>query len=76
MKCVRCLKDAAFKVAEAPDKSKAWEVYCCSGCNFSWRSSEEPEVIDPDKRDPWFQFEGVDVDNLMAFSPIPPLKRK
>ena len=52
MKCVRCLTDNASKVAEAPDGSKAWEVYVCSRCNFVWRSTEEPEVIDPEKRDP------------------------
>ena len=75
MKCVRCLKDTASKVAEAPDGSKAWEVYYCERCNFSWRSTEEPEVIDPEKRDPWFQFDDVDVDNLPAFSPVPPLKK-
>ncbi|MFX4263428.1 non-oxidative hydroxyarylic acid decarboxylases subunit D [Pelotomaculum propionicicum] len=75
MKCVRCLKDNAAKVAEAPDGSKAWEVYVCGGCNFVWRSTEEPEVIDPEKRDPWFQMAGVDVENIPVFSPVPPLRK-
>ena len=52
MKCVRCLTDNAAKVAEAPDGSKAWEVYTCNRCNFVWRSTEEPEVIDPERGTP------------------------
>ena len=76
MKCVRCLQDRAAKVAVAPDGSGAWEVYYCDRCNFSWRSTEEPEVIDPDKRDPWFQMDTVDIENLTALVPIPPLEIK
>ncbi|MGI6451039.1 MAG: non-oxidative hydroxyarylic acid decarboxylases subunit D [Desulfitobacteriia bacterium] len=75
MKCVRCLQDTAQKVAVAPDGSGAWEVYYCQRCNFSWRSSEEPEVIDPAKRDPWFQLDTVDIENLAALVPIPPLQK-
>ncbi len=73
MKCVRCLENTASKVAEAPDGSKAWEVYYCTRWNFSWRSTEEPEVIDQEKRDPWFQLSGVNVDSLPVLAPIPPL---
>ena len=75
MKCVRCLTDNASKVAEAPDGSKAWEVYFCNRCDFVWRSSEEPEVIDPDKRDPWFQLADVEVEDIPVFSPVPPLRK-
>jgi len=75
MKCVRCLTDNASKIAEAPDGSKAWEVYFCNRCDFVWRSSEEPEVIDPAKRDPWFQLAGVKVEDIPVFSPVPPLKK-
>ncbi|MGB9661218.1 MAG: non-oxidative hydroxyarylic acid decarboxylases subunit D [Moorellaceae bacterium] len=74
MKCVRCLHDTAQKVAEAPDGSKAWEVYACSRCNFTWRNTEEEDVINPDKRDPYFQLVGVDMEELMIPVPIPPLK--
>ncbi len=75
MKCVRCLTDNASKIAEAPDGSKAWEVYFCNRCDFVWRSSEEPEVIDPDKRDPWFQLADVEVEDIPVFSPVPPLRK-
>lgn len=75
MKCVRCLHDTASKVADAPDGSGAWEVYLCSRCNFSWRNSEEEEVINPEKRDPWSQEGFEDLNKLIAPCPIPPLAK-
>jgi len=75
MICVRCLKNSAAKIADAPDGSRAWEVYYCERCNYSWRSSEEPEITAPEKRDPEFQLENVDLDSLQILNPIPPMKR-
>jgi vanillate/4-hydroxybenzoate decarboxylase subunit D len=57
MKCVRCLADTATQVAKAPDGSNAWVVFYCERCNFSWRNTEEPEVIDPAKREAFFQLD-------------------
>jgi late competence protein required for DNA uptake (superfamily II DNA/RNA helicase) len=74
MMCVRCYEDTADQVAKAPDGSNAWVVYYCRHCNFSWRNTEEPEAIDPDKRDRYFQLKGVDLTSLMHPCPIPPLK--
>jgi vanillate/4-hydroxybenzoate decarboxylase subunit D len=75
MICLRCLKDSAEKIAEAPDRSGAWEVYYCRRCNYSWRSSEEISITNPDKRDPAFQLERVDLDALQILNPIPMLKK-
>ncbi|NMB36405.1 MAG: vanillic acid non-oxidative decarboxylation protein [Firmicutes bacterium] len=75
MKCARCLEDTAAKVADAPDGSGAWEIYLCSRCNYSWRTTEEEEVINPEKRDPYFTLDGVDMDDLMVLVPVPPLKK-
>lgn len=74
MKCLRCLHNSAYKVADAPDGSRTWEVYACKLCCYSWRSSEEPEIINPDRRDPYFQLEDVDVEDLAITVPIPDLK--
>ncbi|NLI14314.1 non-oxidative hydroxyarylic acid decarboxylases subunit D [Pelotomaculum propionicicum] len=74
MKCVRCLHDTAAKFAEAPDKSGAWEMYACSRCNFTWRNTEEPEVITPELRDKNFQFT-QEVSDLQILVPVPPLKK-
>lgn len=75
MECIRCCGRTAFVVAAAPDGSNAWEVYYCDTCNFSWRSTEEREVITREERDPYFQLIGVDLRNLMSPTPIPPLVR-
>jgi vanillate/4-hydroxybenzoate decarboxylase subunit D len=74
MICLRCLKDAAKKIADAPDGSGAWEVYYCERCNYSWRSTEEAEITDLEKRDPQFQLETINLDALQILNPIPPLK--
>ena len=75
MICVRCLNSTASKVAEAPDGSRAWEIYYCGHCNYSWRSSEESCVVNIDERDPRFQLNDVDLDNLFVHNTIPPLKK-
>jgi len=75
MKCVRCLNETAAKVADAPDGSGAWEMYGCTHCSFTWRSTEEEDVINPDKRDPYFQLAGVNIDDLLVLVPVPPLKK-
>ena len=49
MTCPRCLSDRARRVASAPDRSGAWEFYHCETCHFGWRSTEPPEVIDPEE---------------------------
>jgi len=74
MKCIRCYEDTVKEVAKAPDGSNAWVVFYCEHCNFSWRTSEEPQVIDPEKRPAFFQLKGVDLSDLMCPCPIPPLK--
>jgi hypothetical protein len=74
MKCIRCYEDTARHVATAPDGSGAWEVNYCERCNFSWRTSEEKDVITPEKRPAFFQLKGVDLTNLLHPCPIPPLK--
>ena len=76
MICVRCLKDTARKVAEAPDQSGAWEVYYCERCNYSWRSTEEEEITVLERRDPEFQLDQVDLETLSSPNPIPPLAKK
>ncbi len=74
MICLRCKKDTARISATAPDGSNAWEIYTCSHCNYVWRSTEEPTVTDPERRDPAFQLEDVDLNRLLNVIPIPALK--
>ena len=74
MTCLRCLRDAAKKVADAPDGSGAWEVYYCTECGYSWRTSEGEEVLNPALRDPHFQLDKIDLSDLVIYCKIPPLK--
>jgi hypothetical protein len=60
MQCVRCLKDTASKIAEAPDGSGAWDLYFCERCHYSWRNCEQDFITDIDKRDPWGQMGDVE----------------
>ena len=66
MICVRCLRDTARKVAEAPDRSGVWEIYYCKRCNYSWRSTEEEQITVLEKRDPEFQLDQVDLESLSS----------
>jgi len=75
MKCLRCLEGNATKFAEAPDGSGAWEMYICDRCCYSWRTTEEEEILNPEKRDPEFQLEGVKMEDLLVLVPVPPLKK-
>jgi hypothetical protein len=75
MKCVRCLNDSAKVVAKAPDGSGAWEVFCCSKCNYSWRSTEEEDLIDPEKLDPYFKLDKIDLDKVPCGIPIQTIKK-
>lgn len=74
MKCVRCLHDTAGLLTKAPDNSGAWEMYVCSRCNFTWRNTEEEDVIIPDKRDPNFQFT-LEPEDLQILVPVPALRK-
>ena len=76
MICVRCLKDTAKKIADAPDGSGAWEIYYCENCNYSWRSTEEKEITVIEKRNPEFQLDKCNIDELPNPVSIPPLVEK
>lgn len=67
MQCLRCGNDAAEKVADAPDGSKAWEVYACSVCHYNWRTSEPDNILVPELRDPRFQLTNEEIANLGRF---------
>ncbi|MGI6732157.1 MAG: non-oxidative hydroxyarylic acid decarboxylases subunit D [Anaerovoracaceae bacterium] len=75
MKCVRCLSDNAYKAAEAPDGSGAWEFYCCRNCNYGWRSTEEEEIVNIEKRDPNFQLTPEKMDQVFVLNKIPSLRK-
>jgi hypothetical protein len=42
---------------------------------FQLRSSEEPKWIDPEKRDPLFQLDQVNIEEIEPLLAVPPLKK-
>lgn len=72
MICVRCLRDTAKKVADAPDGSGAWEMYYCITCNYSWRNTEPDYITIIEKRDPWAQLSKIE--NLTSLPSAGPYK--
>jgi len=68
MQCVRCLRDTASKIAEAPDKSHGWELYFCTYCHYSWRNIEPDYITDIGKRDPWGQLDGKDIEAVKTIT--------
>lgn len=70
MKCPRCTAEKASKIASAPDGSGAWDIFYCTNCNFGWRSTEGPEVIVAELRDPWFQLEPEGLEKLPVVIPL------
>lgn len=70
MICVRCAHDTAALVATAPDGSHAWEIYHCSRCNFTWRSTEDEEITNAAKFNPRFKLDRTDLDALPVGIPL------
>jgi vanillate/4-hydroxybenzoate decarboxylase subunit D len=73
MICPRCESDQAYEVHKADDGS--WEVYRCPRCNFNWRSTEEPAVIDPKIYSPKFKLTEKKIEEMAPKPPIPPLRK-
>jgi vanillate/4-hydroxybenzoate decarboxylase subunit D len=68
MICKRCDSDKVRKMVDAP-VGKAWEVYVCEKCFFSWRSTETIEVL------PKFKLNDEKIATMQMIPPIPPLKK-
>ncbi|PKM85550.1 MAG: hypothetical protein CVU86_01745 [Firmicutes bacterium HGW-Firmicutes-11] len=76
IQCVRCLSETAYLAASAPDGSGAWDLYCCSYCNYGWRTTEGSEITDVTKRDPRFSVDKNEVESVFCLNPIPKLLNK
>jgi hypothetical protein len=73
MICPRCDHDQAYKLFEAPEGG-VWEVYRCPRCNFTWRSTEEENVISPKLYNPRFKLNERQIQEMAPKPPIPPLR--
>lgn len=68
MKCHRCGSDKVRKMADSP-VGNVWEVYVCEKCCYSWRSTENPVVMDK------FRLDDNKIANMGVIPPIPSLKK-
>lgn len=75
MKCPRCNSEKVDIMVKAP-VDDAWEVYLCDTCIFTWRSTEGPNITDPDQYDKRFKLNPEEFDKIDQIPPIPPLLKK
>jgi len=69
MICPRCDSKTVEILTKAP-VDDAWEVYICTACSFSWRSTEDDDIKNPDKYDKRFK---IDPEKIHLFDQIPPI---
>ncbi|MBA5850174.1 vanillic acid non-oxidative decarboxylation protein [Clostridium sp. cel8] len=70
MICPRCDSENVKLMTKAP-KDNAWEVYICEDCYFSWRSTEDEYIKDPNKYDKRFKINREKIQSLQVMPPIP-----
>ncbi|SHM80217.1 hypothetical protein SAMN05660826_01995 [Caldanaerovirga acetigignens] len=73
MICPRCDRDSAYKVVDSP-VGEEWSVFICEKCFYTWRSTEDEEITDPEKFDPRFKLTEESFEKMLCIPPIPPLK--
>jgi vanillate/4-hydroxybenzoate decarboxylase subunit D len=70
MICPRCDSDAADLLVKST-VDNAWEVYMCSICNFTWRSTESEDVKNPSLYDKRFKINPNAIPKLTVIPPVP-----
>lgn len=67
MMCPRCDCDQVRVMVKSPVGNE-WEVYVCEKCWYSWRSTEEINIL------PKFKLNDEKIEKMDMIPPIPPLK--
>ncbi|MEC9341843.1 MAG: non-oxidative hydroxyarylic acid decarboxylases subunit D [Pseudomonadota bacterium] len=68
--CPRCTKSNLRVERTGEEQGKTlWTLYYCLTCNYSFRDTETPNVLDAAQRKAIFQ---VDVDHLDKYKPMLP----
>lgn len=70
MKCPRCDTEGKVEVIATSPKGNVWEVYQCSLCYYSWRSTEDPKVSEIFKLTP------ESIKKLQVIPAVPPLDKE
>ena len=73
--CPRCDSKTTELQFKSPVEG-VWEIYRCTTCLFSWRTTEPDTITDPEKFDPVFKVKPEDLPNAPMMPGIPPLRDK
>ena len=73
--CPRCDSKTTELQFKSPVEG-VWEIYRCTTCLFSWRTTEPETITDPEKFDPIFKVKPEDLPNAPMMPGIPPLRDK
>ena len=73
--CPRCGSHTVEVVFKSPVEG-VWEVYNCTTCGFTFRSTEPDYMTDPEKFDPTFKIKPEDLQNAPMMPAIPPLRKR
>ncbi len=71
--CPRCRgTEVEMQYQGKEDGRVIWSILHCRRCSFSWRDSEPPESIVPEKRDPFFNVNPDDINRYpIVLAPTP-----
>jgi hypothetical protein len=73
MICPRCDSEHIELMATSP-VGNVWELYVCSTCWYSWRSTETPDKTDPKLYNKKFKINPANIDKMLMIPPIAPLR--
>jgi len=73
MICPRCDNDKVELMAKSP-VGNVWEMYICTTCTYSWRSTETPDKTDPKLYSAKFKIKPASIPSMLVIPPVPPLK--
>ena len=73
--CPRCDSATTELQFKSPVEG-VWEIYRCTTCLFSWRTSEPVTITAPEKFDPLFKVKPEDLPGFPEMPGIPPLRNK
>jgi transposase-like protein len=74
--CPRCAhSNLRLEHEGREDGELIWSSYYCQSCHYSFRDSEPENILNRDKRDPYFNLDTVDPADFTTLFPANPRKK-
>jgi vanillate/4-hydroxybenzoate decarboxylase subunit D len=70
-RCPRC-DERRVRVLTTSPVARAWTMYTCDVCFYSWRSTEPPSVTDPATYPAAFKIIAAEIPDMPVVPTIPP----